>query len=279
MARPTPRPLRITANALGVVAFLLAVFPVYWMVNSSFLSRREIRNPVPTWVPLGGDLDNYRTVFETDQFVNALKISLLVTGLTILVSLVFAFIASVAVSRFRFRGRTTFIVALLVIQMIPVEGLFISQYKMLETMDLLNTIVGLSIVYVAAVLPFTIWTLRGFVSGVPYELEEAAMMDGCSRTQAFFRVTFPLLAPGLVATGVFGFIQAWNEFTLALVVMTREDHRTLPLWLTTFSDVNRGTDWGGIMAGSTLIAVPVVVFFLLVQGRMVSGLTSGAVKG
>jgi len=279
MARPTPRPLRLTANILGVAAFLLAVFPVYWMVNSSFLDRREIRNPVPTWVPFGGSLDNYKTVFETDQFLNALKISLMVTGLTILVSLAFAFIASVAVSRFRFRGRTTFIVALLVIQMIPVEGLFISQYKMLETMDLLNTVVGLSIVYVAAVLPFTIWTLRGFVSGVPYELEEAAMMDGCSRTQAFFRVTFPLLAPGLVATGVFGFIQAWNEFTLALVVMTREDHRTLPLWLTTFSDVNRGTDWGGIMAGSTLIAIPVVIFFLIVQGRMVGGLTSGAVKG
>jgi len=279
MARPTPRPLRLTANILGVAAFLLAVFPVYWMVNSSCLDRREIRNPVPTWVPFGGSLDNYKTVFETDQFLNALKISLMVTGLTILVSLAFAFIASVAVSRFRFRGRTTFIVALLVIQMIPVEGLFISQYKMLETMDLLNTVVGLSIVYVAAVLPFTIWTLRGFVSGVPYELEEAAMMDGCSRTQAFFRVTFPLLAPGLVATGVFGFIQAWNEFTLALVVMTREDHRTLPLWLTTFSDVNRGTDWGGIMAGSTLIAIPVVIFFLIVQGRMVGGLTSGAVKG
>lgn len=279
MARPTPRPLRITANVLGIVAFLLAIFPVYWMVNSSFLPRNEIRNPVPTWVPFGGDLDNYRTVFETDQFLNALKVSLLVTGLTIVVALTFAFIASVAVSRFRFRGRTTFIVALLVIQMIPVEGLFISQYKMLETMDLLNTIVGLSIVYVAAVLPFTIWTLRGFVSGVPYELEEAAMMDGCSRTQAFFRVTFPLLAPGLVATGVFGFIQAWNEFTLALVVMTREDQRTLPLWLSTFTDVNRGTDWGGIMAGSTLIAIPVVVFFLIVQGRMVGGLTSGAVKG
>lgn len=279
MARPTPRPLRTTANVLGIVAFLLAIFPVYWMVNSSFLPRNEIRNPVPTWVPFGGDLDNYRTVFETDQFLNALKVSLLVTGLTIVVALTFAFIASVAVSRFRFRGRTTFIVALLVIQMIPVEGLFISQYKMLETMDLLNTIVGLSIVYVAAVLPFTIWTLRGFVSGVPYELEEAAMMDGCSRTQAFFRVTFPLLAPGLVATGVFGFIQAWNEFTLALVVMTREDQRTLPLWLSTFTDVNRGTDWGGIMAGSTLIAIPVVVFFLIVQGRMVGGLTSGAVKG
>ncbi|MEP9363226.1 carbohydrate ABC transporter permease [Nocardioides sp. CN2-186] len=279
MARPTARPLRVTANVIGVLAFLVAAFPVYWMVNSSFLDRNEIRNPVPTWVPFGGDLDNYRTVFETDQFVNALKISLMVTVLTIVVSLLFAFIAAVAVSRFRFRGRVSFIVVLLIIQMIPVEGLFISQYKMLEAMDLLNTVIGLSLVYVAGVLPFTIWTLRGFVSGVPYELEEAAMIDGCSRTQAFFKITFPLLAPGLVATGVFGFIQAWNEFTLALVVMTKEDHRTLPLWLSTFTDVNRGTDWGGIMAGSTLIAIPVVVFFLVVQGRMVAGLTAGGVKG
>jgi N,N'-diacetylchitobiose transport system permease protein len=279
MSRPVSRPLRVTANVIGVIAFVIAAFPVYWMVNSSFLDRNEIRNPVPTWVPFGGDLDNFRTVFEDDQFVNAMKISLMVTLLTIAVSLAFAFVAAVAVSRFRFRGRMTFIITLLVIQMIPVEGLFISQYKMLETMDLLNTVVGLSLVYVSLVLPFTIWTLRGFVAGVPYELEEAAMMDGCSRTQAFFRITFPLLAPGLVATGVFGFIQAWNEFTLALVVMTREDQRTLPLWLSTFTDVNRGTDWGGIMAGSTLIAVPVIVFFLVVQGRMVSGLTSGAVKG
>lgn len=279
MPRPVRRSMRITANLAGIVAFLLCAFPVYWMVNSSFLPRNKIRNPDPTWLPLGGTLDNYRRVFEGDQFLNALKISLMVTVLTIVVALAFAFIAAVAVSRFRFRGMKTFIVTLLVIQMIPVEGLFISQYKMLEGFNLLNTVVGLSIVYVAAVLPFTIWTLRGFVSGVPYELEEAAMMDGCSRVQAFFRVTFPLLAPGLVATGVFGFIQAWNEFTLALVVMTREDRRTLPLWLSTFTDVNRGTDWGGIMAGSTLIAIPVVVFFLIVQGRMVAGLTSGAVKG
>jgi N,N'-diacetylchitobiose transport system permease protein len=172
-----------------------------------------------------------------------------------------------------------FIVVLLLIQMIPVEGLFISQYKMLEGFHLLNTIAGLTLVYVASVLPFTIWTLRGFVAGVPYELEEAAMIDGCSRLQAFRKVTFPLLAPGLVATGVFGFIQAWNEFTLAVVVMTREDKKTLPVWLASFLDVNRGIDWGGVMAGSTLIAVPVIIFFLLVQGRMVSGLTSGAVKG
>lgn len=279
MARTPARPTRLLADGIGVLAFVLAVFPVYWMVNSSFLDRNQIRNPVPTWVPFGGDLDNFRTVFETGQFVSALRVSLMVTGLTLVVALGFAFVAAVAVSRFRFRGRISFIVTLLVIQMIPAEGLFISQYKMLETMELLNTVAGLTIVYVAGVLPFTIWTLRGFVEGVPYELEEAAMMDGCTRSQAFFRVTFPLLAPGLVATGVFGFIQAWNEFTLALVVMSREDRRTLPLWLSSFTDVNRGTDWGGIMAGSTLIAVPVIVFFLVVQGRMVSGLTAGAVKG
>ena len=279
MARTASRPTRVAANTVGVLAFLVATFPVYWMVNSSFLARNEIRSPTPTWVPFGGSLDNYRTVFATDQFTDALTVSLTVTGLTIVLALVFAFVAALAVSRLRFRGRTGFVVTLLVIQMIPVEGLFISQYKMLETMELLNTVAGLTLVYVAGVLPFTIWTLRGFVAGVPQELEEAAMLDGCSRTQAFLRVTLPLLAPGLVATGVFGFIQAWNEFTLALVVMTREDHSTLPLWLSTFTDVNRGTDWGGIMAGSTLIAVPVIVFFLLVQGRMVSGLTSGAVKG
>lgn len=278
-SRPTRRSLRITANLVGVVAFLLCAFPLYWMVNSSLLPRNKIRNPDPTWTPFGGDLDNYRRVLEGHQFLDALRTSLMVTLLTVVVALLFAFLAAVALSRFRFRGRTSFVVALLVIQMIPVEGLFISQYKMLEAMDLLNTVIGLSLVYIASVLPFTIWTLRGFVAGVPYELEEAAMIDGCSRVQAFFRVTFPLLAPGLVATGVFGFIQAWNEFTLAVVVMTREDRKTLPLWLSTFTDVNRGTDWGAVMAGSTLIAVPVVVFFLVVQGRMVSGLTAGAVKG
>ena len=224
-------------------------------------------------------MDNYRRVLSGGRFFDALWMSLGVTVATVILSVTFAFLAALAVTRFRFRGRKAFIVTLLLIQMIPVEGLFISQYKMLEGFNLLNTIAGLTLVYVANVLPFTVWTLRGFVAGVPYELEEAAMMDGCSRFQAFRKITFPLLAPGLVATGVFGFIQAWNEFTLAVVVMTREDSKTLPVWLASFLDVNRGIDWGGVMAGSTLIAVPVIIFFLLVQGRMVSGLTAGAVKG
>ena len=279
MARTRSRSARLGADLLGLLVFVVCAFPVYWMVNTSLLPRREINAPDPTWLPFGGSLDAYRRVLSGGRFFDALWMSLGVTVATVILSVTFAFLAALAVTRFRFPGRKSFIVVLLLIQMIPVEGLFISQYKMLEGMHLLNTVAGLTLVYVASVLPFTVWTLRGFVAGVPYELEEAAMMDGCSRFQAFRKITFPLLAPGLVATGVFGFIQAWNEFTLAVVVMSRDDKKTLPVWLASFLDVNRGVDWGAVMAGSTLIAVPVIMFFLMVQGRMVSGLTDGAVKG
>ncbi len=278
---PTTRTWRRKAgwDLLGLLVLAVSVFPVYWMVSSSFLPRNEIIASEPTWTPLGGTLDNYRRLFEGGEILDAFRISLAVTLATVVIALAFAFLAAVAVSRFRFKGRRSFILALLAIQMIPAEGLFISQYKMLEGMQLLNTVAGLTLVYVATVLPFTIWTLRGFVAGLPYELEEAAMVDGCSRFGAFLRITFPLLAPGLIAAGVFGFIQAWNEFTLALVVMTKPDQRTLPVWLSVFTDSNRGTDWGAVMAGSTLIAIPVILFFLVVQGRMTSGLVAGAVKG
>ena len=278
-SRVHARRVRVGFDLVGIAVFLVMIFPVYWMVSSSFLKRSEITGPDPNWAPIAGTLDNYRRLFSGGQAAEALRMSLLVTLLTVAAALVIAFLAAVALSRFRFRGRKSFVVALLVIQMIPAEGLFISQHKMLEAVNLLNTVVGLGLIYVATVLPFTIWTLRGFVAGIPVDLEEAAMVDGCSRVGAFFRITFPLLAPGFVATGVFGFIYAWNAFTLALVVMTRPDHRTLPLWLSAFADTNRGTDWGAIMAGSTLIAIPVIIFFLVVQNRMTSGLTSGAVKG
>ena len=121
--------------------------------------------------------------------------------------------------------------------------------------------------------------LRGFVAGVPIELEEAAMVDGLSRTAAFFRITFPLLAPGLVAAGVYGFLQAWNEYTLAVVVMD-PSNRTLPLWLKGLTDVsNEAVDWPAVMAGATLVATPVIILFMIVQNRMTSGMVGGAVKG
>jgi len=276
------RALSAVLSTTAVAIFLLSVFPVYWMIQTSFQPTSDIIGSDVNFWPENFTLRNYDTVlFDTTraQFFPALKNSIIVTVITVVVALVFAFLASLAVTRFRFRSRKAFILTILIVQMIPGEAMIISTYRLLDGWNLLNTIMGLSIVYIATVLPFTIWTLRGFVNGVPIELEEAGMIDGLSRMGAFWRITFPLLAPGLVATGVFGFIQAWNEFLLALVVNSRPEMMTLPVWLRTFQIANGTTNWGGIMAGSTLMAIPVIIFFLIVQGRMTSGLVSGAVKG
>ncbi|QAY74918.1 carbohydrate ABC transporter permease [Agromyces protaetiae] len=252
------------------------------MINTSFQPTGDIISSNPHFWPDNFTLRNYqRVLFEPGRtpFFPALGNSLMVTLLTVAIALLFSFLAAVAVTRFRFKSRRWFIITILVIQMIPGEATIVSVFRVIDGWHLLNTIIGLTIVYVAGVLPFTIWTLRGFVNGVPVDLEEAAMIDGCSRAGAFWRVTFPLLAPGLVATGVFGFIQAWNEFLMALVLNARPEMMTLPVWLRTFLVANGTTNWGGVMAGSTLMAIPVIIFFLIVQGRMTSGLVSGAVKG
>ena len=277
-ARRRRRTGRLAVNLAGVAVVLVFAFPVYWMVNTSFQRGQELRGPDPTFLPLHGTLDNYREVFARD-FFPALRMSLVVTIATVVCALLLALLAAVAVSRFRFRGRTMFILTVLVIQMIPPEAMVISLFKVLDGWQLVNTALGLMLVYLIFVLPFTIWVLRGFVAGVPLELEEAAMVDGCGRLRAFLTITFPLMAPGLVATGVFAFIQAWNEFIFALVLMNRGGSQTLPVWLQAFNEGAKGTDWGGVMAGSTLMAIPVIVFFLFVQGRMTEGLTAGAVKG
>ena len=268
-------------SALAVVIALAWAFPVYWMVNSSLLPNVRLQSTNPSFLPIGGSFDNFAAVVSDPRFGRALATSLAVTLIAVVAAIAIAFLGALAVSRFRFRGRISFVLALLLIQMLPAEGLFIAQYKMMASVGQLNSIVGLSVLYAAAVIPFTIWMLRGFVAGVPIELEEAAMVDGLSRTRAFLKITFPLLAPGLVASAVYAFLQAWNEFTVALVVMTEEQSRTLPLWLRSFvqASATRETDWGQVMAASALVAVPVIIFFMIVQGRMSSGLVGGAVKG
>jgi N,N'-diacetylchitobiose transport system permease protein len=275
------RATRALLTSLALVLAVVWAFPVYWMLNSAFLPNVVLQSATPTFLPFGGSLDNLRAVATDPSFGSALTISLVVTLTTVVAAIMVAFLGALAISRFRFRGRASFVLALLLIQMLPAEGLFIAQYKMMSSLGLLNQAIGLAVLYTAAVVPFTIWMLRGFVAGVPADLEEAAMVDGLSRTQAFLRITFPLLAPGLVASAVYAFLQAWNEFTVALVVMTEEQSRTLPLWLRGFvqASASRETDWGQVMAASTLVAVPVIVFFLIVQGRMSSGLVGGAVKG
>ena len=275
---------RVGRGALGALALLVAavwVFPVYWMVLSAVTPDAYLRTATPSFLPTHFTTGNFEAVIGGSGFGTALRMSLAVTLVTVLAVLVFAFLAALAISRFQFRGRRSFVLAVLFVQMLPAEGLFIAQYKMLSSASLLNSVLGISVLYTAAIVPFTIWMLRGFVASTPAELEEAAMVDGLSRFQAFVRITLPLLAPGLVASGVYAFLQAWNEFTVALVALPSESAQTLPLWLRTFlaASINRGVNWAEVMAASSLLAVPVIIFFLVVQNRMTSGLVSGAVKG
>ncbi|KRA22492.1 sugar ABC transporter permease [Microbacterium sp. Root61] len=284
--RPSARRVgtRTLLNIAAFVVVVCSVFPVYWMVNMSFTPGPRIISRSPSLIPLEFTWQNYVTAWTREaapgqtDFPHALMTSTIVTIGVILFTLLFAFLASVAVARFHFRGRRGFIVAVLIVQMVPGEAMMFTIYGMIDDWHLMNTMVGLGIVYVAMVVPFTIWTLRGFVAGVPADLEEAAMIDGCTKNQAFWKVTFPLLAPGLVATGIFAFIQSWNEFTMALLLM-KGYSLTLPTWLNSFQSATEATNWGAVMAGSTLIAIPVVIFFLIVQGRMTGGLVAGAVKG
>lgn len=278
----TTRPaLRRLATVVALALALAWAFPVYWMLNSSLQSAATISSLTPTFLPLGGTWSNFRAVVGDTGFTDALAMSVVVTAIAVTVCLVVATLGALAISRFRFRGRRSLVLAIIGVQMLPAEAMFIAQYKMVAGLGLLNSVAGISIIYVAAVVPFSMWMLRGFVAGVPVELEEAAMVDGCTRAQAFRRITFPLLAPGLVASGVFAFLQVWNEFALASVLLTSDASETLPLWLRSFAQPSSlGTiEWGQVMAASTLVAVPVIVFFVLVQGRMTQGLVGGAVKG
>jgi N,N'-diacetylchitobiose transport system permease protein len=277
---------RTALNAAAAIVFAMSVFPIYWMVNMSLTPNNEIISRTPSFLPFNLTFSNYVRAWNREaapgqtDFPHALMTSVTVTACVLFFTLLFAFLASIAVARFHFKGRRGFIISVLIVQMIPGEAMMFTIYGMIDDWRLINTLIGLSIVYIASVIPFTIWTLRGFVAGVPADLEEAAMIDGCTKTQAFWKVTFPLLAPGLVSTGIFAFIQSWNEFTMALLLMSGYN-LTLPTWLNAFqsSSVGGSIDWGAIMAGSTMIAIPVVIFFLIVQGRMTGGLVAGAVKG
>jgi N,N'-diacetylchitobiose transport system permease protein len=269
---------RTLYDGVGIVVFIVMMFPIYWMVSTAFKPGREILALTPVWIPLRPTLDNFRTAMNVPYFWNDVVNSVVVVLTVVALSIVLAFLAAVSVARFGFRGRTAFIVMIIVVQMVPLNALVIPIYLLLDQVGQVDSLLGVIAYYLAFVLPFMIWTLRGFIANVPVDLEEAAMVDGASRVVAFMRIVFPLVAPGLVATGIFGFIQAWNEFIIAYVLLSSSSKQTLTIWLTSFT-TQHGTDWGGLMAGATLTALPVVILFLLVQRHIVGGLTAGAVKG
>ncbi|MEU5308659.1 carbohydrate ABC transporter permease [Streptomyces sp. NPDC021562] len=264
-------------NILGLLVFVAAGFPVYWMLNTAFKPAKDAIDPDPSLLPTGITLANFRRALDIADFWGPVGRSLVVSLSVVAIGMVIGLLAALAISRFAFRGRKVVIVGILAVQMVPLVAMIIPVFLLLNDLDQYDKLSGLIITYLTFILPFTVWTLRGFIVNIPKELEEAAMVDGCSRTGAFVRVVFPLLAPGMVATSVYAFIQAWNEYLYALMLLSQE-HQTATVWLANFT-TKHGTEYAPMMAGSTMMAVPIVVLFLLVQRKMAAGLTAGAVKG
>jgi N,N'-diacetylchitobiose transport system permease protein len=266
-------------NIVGIAVFVGMVFPVFWMISTAFKSDDQIVSLNPTWFPLHPTLQHFRAAVDKPFFWTDVKNSLIVVSVTVAISIVLAFLAAVALARYRFGGRKLFVVLVIGIQMLPQAGLIIPLYVVLARYHQVNALSGLIVTYMTFVLPFSVWTLRGFLIGIPKELEEAAMVDGSTRLGVFVKILLPLMAPGLVATSVFAFITIWNEYIFARVLLNDQSKQTVTVWLSYFLGSSRHTDWGALMAASTLTAIPVVVFFLLVQRRIAFGLTAGAVKG
>jgi ABC-type glycerol-3-phosphate transport system permease component len=281
--RWTRRARRIGLNALGLLVALITLFPILWMVSTAFKPATEISSLTPHPLPAHPTLSNFRTVIDGSvvglPYWNFLKNSLFVTLTAVVASSLIALLAAIAVARFRFRFRTTYLIMLLIVQMLPQQALVIALYIDFRSLNLLDSLVGLIVVYTAFALPVTIWMLHNFVAAVPREMEEAAAIDGAGPIRVFWRILLPLVAPGLVATSVFAFVFAYNEFIFALTFLNVDTAKfTLPLYVQYFYGRN-GANWGAIMAASTLFTVPVMAFFFLVQRRLSAGLVAGAVKG
>jgi N,N'-diacetylchitobiose transport system permease protein len=266
-------------NVVGLAVFAVMVFPVFWMISTAFKSNDQIVSLTPTWFPLHPTLRHFRDAINRPFFWADVKNSLIVVSVTVAISIVLAFLAAVALARYRFGGRKLFVVLVIGIQMLPQAGLIIPLYVVLARYHQVNALTGLIVTYMTFVLPFCVWTLRGFLIGIPKDLEEAAMVDGSTRLGVFVKILLPLMGPGLVATSVFAFITTWNEYIFARVLLNDQSKQTITVWLSYFLGSSRHTDWGALMAASTVTAIPVVVFFLLVQRRIAFGLTSGAVRG
>ncbi|WP_086710719.1 carbohydrate ABC transporter permease [Streptomyces antimycoticus] len=269
---------RLWPNATAVVLFIGFAFPVYWMFTTALKPTSDVISEDPVWFPTSATLDHFQKALNADNFWTLVGNSLTVTLSAVALSLVIALLAAFSLARMRFKGRRGFLVTFMIAQMAPWEVLVIAIYMLVRDGDMLNSLLPLTLFYMVMVLPFTILTLRAYVAAIPKELEESAMVDGCTRPQAFVRVIFPLLAPGLMATSLFGFITAWNEFPLVLILNKDPEAQTLPLWLSSFQTAF-GDDWGATMAAASLFAIPILVLFLFLQRKAVGGLTSGAVKG
>jgi ABC-type glycerol-3-phosphate transport system permease component len=267
----------------GSYSFLMAllvivVFPFYWMTVTSFKGEDQMRSLVSMFWPSPPVTENYEHLLRKTEFVSWFRNSVFVSISSTFVATAIGTIGAYALARLKFLGRAFMSSAVLITYLVPPSILFIPLYAQIRTLGLADSLGGLIAAYPSFTIPFVTWLLMGYFESIPVELEEAAMIDGCRREEAFVRVVLPLIGPGLVATGIFGFIQAWNEYIIAYVLLSTNSRQTLTVWLASFT-TNHGPQWGPLMAAATLTGLPVVAFFLLLQRNIAGGLTSGAVKG
>jgi multiple sugar transport system permease protein len=274
--RPTTRALQYIA----VLAYLIFLgFPLLWLISSSLKSPREFASVNPSVLPKHVDFSNYTDALSEQGLVRGLVNSLQISIYSTILVLIVALPVSYALARFRSRLRPLTNGWILVSQVFPVILIVIPLFMILRPLHLTNTIPGVVIVYMVWSLPFALWMLQGYVAAVPRELEEAASVDGAGRVRTIVSIVMPLLRPGLIATAMFTFISAWNEFFFALVLLQDPQLKTLPLVLARFVGAEGQVQFGPLAAASVLATVPSLVFFAFLQRRLTSGLLSGAVKG
>lgn len=276
MSMRRPLPLVIAHYTMLIVLALLCVLPIVVIFATSLRQQVQIFAEPLNFIFMP-TLENYRAVLQEDRLDRYLWNSMFVGVVSTVITLVLGCMAAYGLARFRFPGRHTVAYTTLLLRTVPLAVLAIPVFMIWNQWQLVNSLWGLVLLYVAVNLPFTIWLLYGFVLQVPVELEEAAAIDGCGPIRIFTKVLLPLMAPGLAAASIFTFRIAWNEFILALVLTDRQT-RTLPVAASLFI-TDLGVDWGKVMAIASLIAIPPLIFTFVAARQIISGLTAGAVKG
>ena len=262
--------------------FVYALFPFYWAIRSAFTPDSEqFSTPIKYW-PAHPTWANFREVLSTSTFQHALINSTVVAGSVTLFSLLIGSLAAYALGRFRFHGRSAVLYLMLSMTIFPQIAILGALYTMINNFHLYDKLGALIFSYLIFTLPFTVWVLTSFMRGLPGDLEEAAYVDGATPLQVFYKVLLPLIAPGLVTTGLLAFIAAWNEYLYALSFIQSPNKYTVPLAITTFVGKSGSTfqvPWGQIMAATVIVTLPLIAAVLVLQRRILAGLTAGAVKG
>lgn len=253
------------------------IFPIYWTINTAFKPEGDIVKRPLQYLPVNPTTENFVTAWTNVGFATFFKNSLIVGVSTVVVVLICSTLSGYALSRYQFKGKRSFMIMLLCTQFIPRAMMIIPLFVIFKNLGLISNPLSLIITYTAIEIPFTTILMSGFISNVPKELEEAAMIDGCSKLQSLRHVVFPLLLPGIVATGVFTFIYTWNEFLIALMLTNQQSKFTLPVGLSTMLG-EFSINYGALAAGSVIALIPAVILFAYAQKHLVNGM-GGAVKG